>query len=41
VLFEALRSGRVRVAVNQELAGGDAPIREGDEIAFLPPVSGG
>ena len=41
VLLEELRSGRVRVAVNQELIRGDAPIRAGDEIAYLPPVSGG
>jgi molybdopterin synthase sulfur carrier subunit len=41
VLVDELRSGRVRVAVNQELIRGDAPIREGDEIAFIPPVSGG
>jgi molybdopterin converting factor subunit 1 len=40
-LLDELRSGRVRVAVNQELIRRDAPIREGDEIAFLPPVSGG
>jgi molybdopterin converting factor small subunit len=27
--------------VNAEFAKLDAPVREGDEIAFLPPVSGG
>ncbi|MGE5470450.1 MAG: molybdopterin converting factor subunit 1 [Bacteroidota bacterium] len=31
----------LRCAVNQELAGLDAPVREGDEIAFFPPVTGG
>ncbi len=37
-----LASGRaVRVAVNHELAAADAPVREGDEIALLPPVTGG
>lgn len=26
---------------NQEFAGWDTPLRGGDEVAFLPPVSGG
>ena len=29
------------VAVNQQYAGPDTPLAAGDEIAFLPPVSGG
>ena len=29
------------VAVNAEYARMDTPLREGDEVAFLPPVSGG
>lgn len=28
-------------AVNREYAPGDAVLREGDEVAFLPPVAGG
>jgi molybdopterin converting factor small subunit len=28
-------------AVNREYAGADAALREGDEVAFLPPVAGG
>ncbi|WP_456411652.1 molybdopterin converting factor subunit 1 [Oceanithermus sp.] len=28
-------------AVNEELVPPDAPLRDGDEVAFLPPVSGG
>jgi molybdopterin converting factor subunit 1 len=32
---------RLRAAVNQSHAGFDAPIGEGDEIAFFPPVTGG
>ncbi len=28
-------------AVNQEIAEGSQPLRDGDEVAFLPPVSGG
>jgi sulfur-carrier protein len=31
----------VRVAVNQEYAGPDDPIRQGDEVALFPPVTGG
>ena len=39
---EILASAKnLRCAVNQELAGLDAPVREGDEIAFFPPVTGG
>jgi len=31
----------VRVAVNQEFADWDAIVSDGDEVAFIPPVSGG
>jgi len=31
----------VRIAVNQDLAQPDTPIRPGDEIALFPPVTGG
>ena len=37
----ALRAENVRIAVNQELVAADRPIRPGDEVAFLPPVTGG
>jgi molybdopterin converting factor small subunit len=30
-----------RVAVNQEFAGEGAALRDGDEVAFLPPYAGG
>jgi molybdopterin synthase catalytic subunit len=30
-----------RFAVDREFAGPDTPVREGAEVAFLPPVSGG
>ena len=33
--------GSISGAVNAEYARMDAPIRDGDEVAFLPPVSGG
>jgi len=41
--FPALDGLRPSLAasVNQELAGWAAPVRAGDEVAFLPPVSGG
>lgn len=31
----------LRCAVNQDMAGLDARIFEGDEVAFFPPVTGG
>jgi molybdopterin synthase sulfur carrier subunit len=37
-----LAAGRaVRIAVNHQLVPADAPIRDGDEVALLPPVTGG
>ena len=39
---EALRNlGLVRVAVNQDYVGLAHPVREGDEVALFPPVTGG
>lgn len=39
---EALAEHRaVRVAVDHDLAGPDAPLRDGAEVAFFPPVTGG
>jgi sulfur-carrier protein len=31
----------VRVAVNQVIGGAETPLHAGDEVAFLPPVTGG
>lgn len=33
--------GGIRVAVNQVFASADHPLADGDELAFLPPISGG
>jgi sulfur-carrier protein len=39
---EALRAPSiVRVAVNQDYVGREHPLREGDEVAIFPPVTGG
>jgi molybdopterin synthase sulfur carrier subunit len=31
----------IRVAVNQDYVRGDYPVRDGDEVAIFPPVTGG
>lgn len=31
----------VRTALNQCMCSGDATVRDGDEVAFFPPVTGG
>jgi sulfur-carrier protein len=37
-----LAEGRAfKVAVNHTLAAPDTPLKSGDEVAFLPPVTGG
>ena len=39
---DALADGRaVRIAVNQDMAQASTVVRDGDEIAFFPPVTGG
>lgn len=37
---QALPEG-IRVAINQVFAAPDTPLADGDELAFLPPISGG
>lgn len=32
---------RLRFAVNQEMAKESTPLKDGDEVAFFPPVTGG
>ena len=36
-----LRGDNVRVAINQELVNGNPALTAGDEVALLPPVTGG
>lgn len=40
-LGEALSGKGVRAAVNKTIVTGDARLNAGDEIAFMPPLSGG
>ena len=35
------QSKSIRAAVNQEMASPDTPVKDGDEVAFFPPVTGG
>ncbi len=37
----ALRDASVRIVVNEQFSSLDTVISENDEVAFLPPVSGG
>jgi sulfur-carrier protein len=36
-----LSDPRLHVAINQEIVKRDAPVTDGDEIAWFPPVTGG
>ena len=38
---EALRAANLLVAVNQEMVMPDHEVKDGDEVAFFPPVTGG
>lgn len=37
----ALADDNLICAINQEVAGDGAEVKEGDEVAFFPPVTGG
>ena len=38
---EIIREKKVMISVNEEMASADTIIHDGDEVAFLPPFSGG
>jgi molybdopterin synthase sulfur carrier subunit len=38
---EMAEGRNLRAAVNQAVATADAPVADGDEVAFFPPVTGG
>ena len=40
-LSDILSCGRILTSVNQEFVKGDAPVKSGDEVALMPPFSGG
>ena len=40
-LSKVIARGRILISVNQEFVKGDAPVKEGDEVALMPPFSGG
>lgn len=37
----ALEKGKLLVAINQHISPLDSTIKDGDEVAFFPPVTGG
>jgi sulfur-carrier protein len=39
--YDLPRMDTIMTAINEEFASNEEVIREGDEIAFIPPVSGG
>lgn len=41
VLADLIDKRGILISVNQEFAGNDMIIKDGDEVAFLPPFSGG
>ena len=40
-IYAQLRADNVRIAVNQDLVTGSPVLSSGDEVAFLPAVTGG
>ena len=39
--YRAISAENVRLAVNQEITSVTTALRDGDEVAFLPPITGG
>ena len=40
-MADIIRDNKIMISVNQEMADPDTVIHDGDEVAFLPPFSGG
>lgn len=40
-MLPALTAPDIRIALNQEFVVGTCTIRDGDEVAFMPPITGG
>ena len=40
-MADIIRNNKIMISVNQEMADADTVIHDGDEVAFLPPFSGG
>jgi molybdopterin converting factor subunit 1 len=38
---DIIRDNKIMISVNQEMADAETIIHDGDEVAFLPPFSGG
>ena len=38
---DIIRDNKIMISVNQEMADADTVMHDGDEVAFLPPFSGG
>lgn len=41
VAAEHKPTGKVLIAVNMQYAKSESPLKDGDEVAFFPPVTGG
>lgn len=39
--MDALQDESIRIALNQNFCAADAIVQAGDEVAFMPPVTGG
>lgn len=39
--MDALQDESIRIALNQNFSSADAIVKSGDEVAFMPPVTGG
>ena len=40
-MADIIRDNKIMISVNQEMTDADTVIHDGDEVAFLPPFSGG